>query len=99
MHSPSSLVAAGGEDEAERRREAGAAPGEALAKLTRGERVARTKLSVAEYAETWIETQEGRLRAIRRRPRPGRERSRHQALTVEGHRCHKKGAYEFATSS
>jgi Phage integrase, N-terminal SAM-like domain len=43
-------------------REARAARGDAVAKLSRGERVARTKLTLAEYAETWVETQEGRLR-------------------------------------
>lgn len=43
-------------------REARAARGDAVAKLARGERVARSKLTVAEYAETWIEAQEGRLR-------------------------------------
>ncbi len=41
-------------------REARAARGDAVAKLARGERVARTKLTFAEYAETWIETQSQR---------------------------------------
>ncbi len=43
-------------------REARAARGEMLGKLAKGERVVPSRLTLAEYAETWIETQTGRLR-------------------------------------
>src|SRR5262245_60426002 len=43
-------------------REARAARGDALAKLARGERVAPSKLTLAEYAAEWIDQLEGKCR-------------------------------------
>jgi integrase len=43
-------------------REARAARGDAIARLARGERVVRTKLTFGEYAAEWIGQQEGQLR-------------------------------------
>jgi integrase len=65
-------------------REARAARGDAVARLARGEKVPRTKLTLGEYAAQWIGQQDGRLRP--RTVDVYRDRLQHHVLPRLGRR-------------